>query len=243
MGCTLRQYGQSRKTVDLSGLLLIVKLSIKSIRVCTYIAPQEFQGAKTNGVTAAVMNAISASGVGTIASTAGGNNRRKSTSSQYAPESRDSKKRIPEAIIEDDDARQDGSNSYTGNVHDNASACGEDNASVHSAYTGYRGSNRKIAWSTTDLMPKDSEISNAVSAPQPSNHSVTSAQKAKSVEDSKEDIVMCVLDSGNGSEKFLNLCIIIDFPEKAQGVSVEAVDVQCALGPLDLNIGNKCLNF
>jgi hypothetical protein len=51
---------------------------------------------------------------------------------------------------------------------------------------------------------------------------------------------MCVLDStSSSSDKFLNLCIILDFPTKATGVSIEAVDVQCALGPLDVNVGRN----
>lgn len=253
MGCPLRHYGNARKLIDLSGLLLIVKLSIQSIRVCTYIAPNEFQGSKTNGITAAI-----ASGIATIAASAGGGgggpSRRKSTTgyhTPFAPEPKEVKsRRVSELTVEEEGAAngkaEDGNDPGIAgnNTGETASGWGDD-VSVSS---GLQGSKRKIVWSTTDLIPESIDAAaGSGGGDSTANAKPSGGEKASKAADAKEDIMMCVLDSnpsGSGSsstDKFLNLCVILDFPEKSLGVSIEAVDVQCALGPLSVTVGQYSL--
>lgn len=232
MGCTLQQYGHAKKAIDLSGLLLIVKLSVGSVRVCTYIAPHEFQGTRTNGVTATASSPT--------AQPLAAAYRRKGAAgyhTPFAPESAVPKsRRVSEITVEEEDnvSVLEGSvmegtqaNGGSGNV---GSASGWEDDNAGNAY--YTGPPRKIQWSSTALLKESStETANEGGAE-------SAKPGASAREDPKEDIAMCVLESpGAGTDKFLNLCVIMDFPDKAAGVSVEAVDVQCALGPMVVTIG------
>lgn len=183
---------------------------------------------RTNGITAQ-----SAPGNFTSVGVPAGGNKRKSTTgyhTPFAPDGTQKSRRVSERIEEESASAQD-VDINTSAAPENASAWGDESVTSN----GYTGSNRKIAWSTTDLLKA------------PSGDTVNEVGKAKenakapAKEESKEDITMCVLDSNvlGNVDKFLNLCVILDLPEKAQGVTIEAVDVQCALGPLTFTIGRN----
>ena len=252
MGCPLRHYSHVPQAVDLSGLLIIVKVSISTMRVCTYISPLEFQGARTNGITAAIPSVPSgsANGGGAV-----GGSRRKSTTGYHTPFASEPAaakvRRVSELTVEEDKDRESPKDSndvetVSNEVESVSAGAGEDGSYQGSAY---RVGARKIQWSTDDLI-KPTEPSTTTTALTGAGAATTATtgttatnaaiSSEETPRDPKEDIMMCVLDSENGSgssEKALNLCVIVDFPPKAQGVAIEAVDVQCALGAIAVTIG------
>lgn len=259
MGCPLRHYSHVPQAVDLSGLLIIVKVSISTMRVCTYISPLEFQGARTNGVTAAIPPVTSGGTSGVVPI---GASRRKSTTGYHTPFASEPPavaklRRVSEITIEED---KDRASPKESNDMDTVSIDVESvgmGTAEDGSYQGnaYRTGARKIQWSTDDLI-KPADLSTAATGAESAEEAgtttaapgaaTTSGAPSSTVppRDPKEDIMMCVLDSeGTSADKALNLCVIVDFPPKALGVAVEAVDVQCALGALAVNIGVLCYNL